>query len=417
MLVATLFEEDRLGADAQSLVTALCQQQRLGHQTRLQTALHRGLKVTDDDRTTNGGLGRIAGLDHAPELGSLGDVLRQHGGLGRSHRLSVNCLRRRGMGGRDRGHSAEHVFGSEDRGVVVDVQGVQVHRRGHLHRLWRLGRVGLRDVLLRGGCDRRTVKAQVGEQLLTCIGAEADDVHEAPHLSLLGAHSRRVGFEVTELLELSFSDDAVEQITRFHKLVVLNHLVNLRQRRRGHFLRLGVGVHGLVLAVKRHELATKAEGRTHGASQPLGRTANAGLRTHHGEKLHLAVKRRGRNHRRQAGGPADVGAALVGRGRQTTEHSLRVTFRGARLHRGQVIHRLQIEQVPQNGSVIFGARQEQGGVRGAPGHRQNALLVALQRSQRQRGAGTQIPELNHGVLVVTTGSDQMQTLVRVPGDI
>ena len=49
VLVALLFEECGLSLDAQGLVPALGEQQRLGQQSRMQAALHGSLEVAHDD--------------------------------------------------------------------------------------------------------------------------------------------------------------------------------------------------------------------------------------------------------------------------------------------------------------------------------------------------------------------------------
>ncbi len=82
-----------------------------------------------------------------------------------------------------------------------------------------------------------------------------------------------------------------------------------------------------------------------------------------------------------------------------------------------MLHRPPLEKVPNESVVVLAAGEKQGGVRGAPGHGQDALRVALELRERQSGGRAQVPHVDHGVGVVAHRRHDLEALGRVPHDV
>ena len=99
------------------------------------------------------------------------------------------------------------------------------------------------------------------------------------------------------------------------------------------------------------------------------------------------------------------------------DHS-KLTVRAARsVAIREIVDGFGVEEVPEDGAVVFAAGHEQRGVGGTPREGENALGVALKRGQRERGAGSQVIQLDHGISVVSAGRYNVKSLLGVPCDV
>mmetsp|Transcript_18148 Transcript_18148/g.51679 ORF Transcript_18148/g.51679 Transcript_18148/m.51679 type:complete len:440 (-) Transcript_18148:789-2108(-) len=263
--------------------------------------------------------------------------------------------------------------------------------------------VGCGIFLVLGGCLGNGIgmEAKMAQQLLPGVGFE-DDLHESPYFGILRILAldrlRRAKVDRRRCRHLGlerFGD--VDEIRLFHDRLATHDFVDGAARNHG---------------------SAESERCAAAWPKPLWWTTALRCQSEDGMRLDLAIQRARGSDAALYWRPLHVIPALL-RGCQSACAEEFSAGRVAHILRcwcvvGHLGNRFESVEIPQDGSVVFAAGEKKVLIVRTPCHAENPLLMTRQRRKRHTCGCTKIPQFQDGISIISDGSEQVQSLTRIP---